>query len=164
MEIYYLLSIVLGIGILSIFSALMYFDIKHKRLPNILIITQTIICIIFTILTEIIIEQKSYSIVIIEHIFSLIPISGFYLVIFALTKGEKIGLGDVKLGIPIAMLLPWQGSLITLGLSNMMALLVCIPLLVTKKIRLNTKISFGPFLIIACLLVFFAMKFFVNFF
>lgn len=164
MELYYVLSGVVGIGVLSIFASLIYYDLRYQRLPNILIIALTILSLFFTALTEIVIEQKSCSIVIINHLLALIPVSGLYLIIYIVSKGKLVGLGDVKLGIPIAILLPWQGVLAVLVVSNVLALLTILPRLVTKKIKPNTKIAFGPFLIISTLVVFLIMKFFVDFF
>lgn len=164
MELNYILSGVIGVGILVVFSFLIYSDIRYQKLPNISIIVQITLCLLFMILTEIVIEQKSYAVVLIEHLFALFPISGFYLVVYILSKGKLVGLGDIKLGIPIAILLTWQEALITLVLANFIALIVYAPLLITKKYNMNTKISFGQFLIFACLLVFAAVKFFVNFF
>ncbi|MDL2328005.1 prepilin peptidase [Ruminococcaceae bacterium OttesenSCG-928-A11] len=164
MELSYILSSIVGISILVVFICLAFYDIRYQRLPNVLIIVQIILCIVFTYMIEVIIEQKDCSVVLITHILALLPVSGVYLLLYVLSKGKMIGFGDVKLGVPIAILLSWQGALITLGLANILALIVYAPLLLTKKIKLNTKISFGPFLIISCLLTFFAMKFFVNFF
>lgn len=164
MELYYVLSGAVALGILTCFGLLIYYDVRSQKLPNWLVIILTVLSLVFLILTEIVIEQKNYSVVMIEHALALIPVFGVYLMIHLFSKGKLVGFGDVKLGIPIAILLPWQGALATLILANVLALLVFIPILITKKAKLNTKIPFGPFLIAACLLVFFGMKFFVNFF
>ena|GEM_PF-6436816 len=163
MEWAFVLSGVAGIGILLCFAMLFHQDIKHQKLPNELIIILTIFCSVFLVLTEIVIEQKSYSTVLFNHALALIPITVLYGVIYIVSRGRMIGLGDVKLGVPIAILLPWQGAVAVLGLSNVLALIVIIIMLTTKKAKPNTKVPFGPFLIVATLLVF-VMKFFVDFF
>lgn len=164
MEWMYLLSGAVGLAILGVFVCLGYYDIRYQKLPNSLIVLATILVAVFSFLTEIIIEQKSYSTVIIEHILALFPITGFYLIVYVASKGRLIGLGDVKLGIPIGLLLSWRGALLTMLLANMLAFLILLPCLITKKIKSNTKIPFGPFLIVSGILVFFTMKFFVDFF
>lgn len=164
MEWAYVISAIVGVGILFVFICLIYCDIRYKKLPNIFMIALIVLSLIFTILTEMVIEQKSYSIILSSHFLALLPVTGLYLIIYVVSRGRLVGLGDVKLGIPIAILLPWQGAIVVLVLANLMAFAVIIPLLITKKIKSNTKIPFGPFLIVACLLTFLGMKFFVNLF
>jgi leader peptidase (prepilin peptidase)/N-methyltransferase len=164
MEWAYVISGIVGAGILTCFGGLIYHDIKRQKLPNYLIIILATLSLVFLILTEVIIEQKSYSILIIDHLLALIPITILYLIVHLASKGKLVGLGDVKLGIPIAILLPWQGALAVLVLANIAALIVIIPLLATKKIKPQAKIPLGPFLIAATVFTFFVMKFFVNFF
>jgi len=159
------LNAVVVIGILIMFACLVYKDITECKLPNWQILVLAMLSLLFSILSELTIEQMDCSAWLINHATALLPVSGFYLAVYVASRGELIGLGDVKLGVPIAILLSsWQEALLTLILANVLAMIIIVPLMITKKISVNKKVPFGPFLITACLLIFFGMKFFVNFF
>ncbi|GHU08268.1 hypothetical protein FACS189431_4230 [Alphaproteobacteria bacterium] len=74
-----------------------------------------------------------------------------------------VGLGDVKLGVVIAFLLPWQGNVAVLFLANILAAIILLPMLLRKKLKTTDQIPFGPFLVVSTIIVFFMMKFVVNF-
>jgi prepilin signal peptidase PulO-like enzyme (type II secretory pathway) len=150
--------------ILALFMGLFLTDLYYRKLPFVQVVVLTILCSIFMVLTEVIIEQKMYSLVLLDHLWSLIPLTGLFGIVFVLSRGKLIGGGDVLLGIPIAILLSWQGVLAVLLLASVLAVLFYIPLLSMKKIKPNTKLPFGSFLIVATLIVFFVVKLFVNFF
>ncbi|MEO6109429.1 MAG: prepilin peptidase [Candidatus Saccharimonadales bacterium] len=75
-------------------------------------------------------------------------LSGLYLVLYVVSKGRWVGLGDVKLGIGLALLLiDWQLALVALFMANLIGCFIVIPLLVTKKLKRNSRVPFGPLLI-----------------
>jgi leader peptidase (prepilin peptidase)/N-methyltransferase len=83
-----------------------------------------------------------------EVAFSLLILSGFYLLLYIYSKGKWIGFGDVKLGVGLALLLcNWQLALIALFLANLFGTLVFTPLMVVQKVKRTSHIPFGPFLI-----------------
>ena len=80
---------------------------------------------------------------------SLAILSGFYLALYLLSKGRWVGLGDVKLGAGLALLVcDWHLALIAFFLANFIGTLVSIPAIIFKKIQRNSHIPFGPFLIL----------------
>ncbi|MDR1197082.1 MAG: prepilin peptidase [Candidatus Nomurabacteria bacterium] len=157
-------SFALWLVIATLFLSLFLSDLYYQKLPNRLILIISLFLLVFTVLTEIVIEQKICSEVIISHLLALFPITVLFSFLHLISKGKIIGMGDAKLGIPIAILLTWQGSLAVLFLANILAALIVFPALSKKKIKPNTKIAFGPFLILATFLVFFMMEFLMNFF
>lgn len=85
---------------------------------------------------------------------SLIILPGLYGVLYALSKGAWIGFGDVKLLIPLAIMLPnWSHALLMLFLANFIGFVVLVPGMVSGKISRTARIPFGPFLIIAWFIV-----------
>lgn len=78
---------------------------------------------------------------------SLVVVAGFYYVLHILSRGKWVGLGDVKLGIFIGLALGWQAALVSLFLANVIGCLVVIPGLLLGKLRRNSQVPFGPFLI-----------------
>lgn len=81
---------------------------------------------------------------------SLVLLPGLYWVLYVVSKGKWIGFGDVKLLIPLAIMLPgWPYAFLVIFLANLLGCLWIIPGMVTKKITRKTRIPFGPFLIVA---------------
>ena len=85
-------------------------------------------------------------------------LGGVYLVLYLLSKGKWVGDGDWLLGTAIGLCLghPWL-ALITLFLANLIACLVMAP--VVKKTK-NTKIYFGPFMVIGFVIAYTFSTFF----
>ena len=91
---------------------------------------------------------------------SILILGGIYLALYLFSKGKWVGDGDWLLGtaIGIALFDPWL-SLLVLFLSNFFATLVMYPITKTKKIK---KVHFGPFLVIAFIIVYTFSGFFQS--
>ena len=158
--VYYLeiIKFALWLLILAGLTALLFFDLRYKKLPNKILFPTMAISAIFFVITSIIIEQNGYSNSLIQLLLAMIPIAGVYGLIFLLSKGKLIGFGDVKLGIVIGFLLTWQATVAVLFLANILAFLILLPLLLLGIIKSDKQIPFGQYLIIATIIVFFLTK------
>jgi prepilin signal peptidase PulO-like enzyme (type II secretory pathway) len=65
------------------------------------------------------------------------------------TKGKGIGLGDVKLMVPLSLLLGWPIVTIGLFLAFVLGAIVGVVLILLGKKKFGQTIPFGPFLITA---------------
>lgn len=74
-------------------------------------------------------------------------------VVWAITRGRGIGLGDIKLMLPLGALLGLKGTLLLLWLAFILGGLVGFWLLARGQAKLKTPIPFGPFLIAAAALL-----------
>ena len=75
-------------------------------------------------------------------------LSGIYLVLFIVSKGQWIGFGDVKLGIGLGLMLgDWQLAFLALFLANLIGCFIALPLMIRKKLERTSHIPFGPLLI-----------------
>lgn len=80
---------------------------------------------------------------------SLLVLPGLYWALYAFSKGGWIGFGDVKLLVPLAIMLPhWTEAVLALFLANLLGCIWIIPGMAMKKFTRKTRIPFGPFLII----------------
>lgn len=87
-----------------------------------------------------------------ENIYSGFFFSFLILLIYLLTKGRGMGLGDVKLTIGLGVWLGMSKGLTFLLLSFLTGGIIASILLLTGKAKMKTKIAFGPFLIIGFLI------------
>jgi len=159
-----IIQFALWLTILTGLIALLFFDLRYKKLPNKIMFPTMAVSVIFFVITSVIIEQNSYSDALVTVVLAMLPIAGVYGLIYLVSRGKLVGFGDVKLGVIIGFLLVWQAGVAVLFLANILAFLVMLPQLILKKADANKNISFGPFLIIATTSVFFVVKLFVDLF
>jgi leader peptidase (prepilin peptidase)/N-methyltransferase len=83
-------------------------------------------------------------------------LSGLYFALYLVSQGRWVGFGDVKLGVGLALLLgDWQLALIALFLANFVGCLIVLPFMIAGKLKRNSRVPFGPLLIIGMVLAFF---------
>lgn len=79
--------------------------------------------------------------------------AGLYWVLYMVSKGKWVGFGDIKLAVFMGAVLGWQKTLLLLMLANFIGLLVVLPGLLTKKLTPTSRVPFGPFMIVAFVIV-----------
>jgi prepilin signal peptidase PulO-like enzyme (type II secretory pathway) len=97
---------------------------------------------------------------------ALLPITGVYLFIYligAVRGTELIGFGDIKLGVVFALLASWSANILVLFIANVVGALVAVVLMIMKKKKLASVVAFGPFLIVAFVVVFLGNFSLLNF-
>ena len=125
---------------LLIFSA--GFDLKYMILPD--FSTAILIAIAFL---GVVFDEKN----IIPYLVTAIGASGFLGLLYIVTKGKGMGLGDVKLAVFMGLFLGWPKTLGAFYLAFIAGAIVGLILLGFKKVRMKSEIPFGPFLIMATL-------------
>lgn len=76
-------------------------------------------------------------------------LSGLYWILNKVSNGKWVGFGDVELGLGLALLLAdWRLAFIALFMANLIGCLIVLPPLLAGKIKRNSRIPFGPLLII----------------
>lgn len=83
---------------------------------------------------------------------SIAILGGLYLILYLVSKGKWVGDGDWLLGTAIALALfdPWL-ALVALFIANCLACIIMAPTAIKRK---QSKIYFGPFLVIAFVIVY----------
>ncbi|MCA9329680.1 prepilin peptidase, partial [Candidatus Saccharibacteria bacterium] len=81
--------------------------------------------------------------------------AGIFWLLYQLSNGKLIGGGDVKLGVVYGILLGGPiNALLCIFIASTMGTLVSVPLIIAGKANKATKIPFGPYLIIATIIVY----------
>jgi len=80
---------------------------------------------------------------------SILILSGIYWMIYIISKGMWIGFGDIKLGLGLALLLAdWRLAFLALFAANFVGCLIVLPAMLIGKLKRNSRIPFGPLLIV----------------
>jgi prepilin signal peptidase PulO-like enzyme (type II secretory pathway) len=79
---------------------------------------------------------------------------GLFYVLFQMSGGRWIGGGDVKLGFLLGLVVggPMEAVMV-LFLSSLLGVIAILPLLAAKKASRKSLIPYGPFLIIAAIVI-----------
>lgn len=131
---------------------LVAYDIKWRILPDFLTVSYGLVSLVFVALRYFIVNDVNlYSLAI-----ALVIMSGVYGVLYLISKGKWIGLGDVKLGVGLGLILAsWQTAFVGLFLANLIGCVLVIPGLASKKLKANSEIAFGPLLALGSFISFF---------
>lgn len=133
------------------FAILSIYDFKWMILPNRLVYPLIILAIIYVLCISILSGSVDP---VLSGFFGVIFSSGLFYLIFQLSDGKWIGGGDVKLAIVLGLLIGGPlNSLLMLFIASLVGSLVSIPLVISGS-SLKKKIPFGPFLIIATIIVY----------
>lgn len=151
-----MLSLAMGLWLvcLVVMMALFIYDLRWRLLPNKLVFPLIVISLLLSAVMNLGLAHVSLMDWLITLGLGMLPITGVYGILYLLSRGRWIGLGDVKLGIAIGLLISWWGGVLVLFLSNLLASLASVPGLLKRRISGASEIPFGPFLLVATYLVF----------
>jgi leader peptidase (prepilin peptidase)/N-methyltransferase len=139
-------------------AILFVYDLRWFLLPNVVMFSVIGVSVVSALL---VLAQGPDLLGAVTNVLSSIFIlSGLYLIIYLISKGQWIGFGDIKLGLALALLLAdWRLALLALFAANLIGCLIVIPGMLSGKITRTTRIPFGPLLIVGTLVSFFAGRF-----
>ncbi len=154
---------------LSLVFLYQYFGFNLNFLINYLLVLLTFVIFVIDIEHQIIPDRLSFLLFLVSivYIFFYTNISiysalfsGFasslvYLFLHLVTNGRGMGLGDVKLAIPIGIMFSFERNITWILTTFVLGGFVAFILLIFKKASLKTKIAFGPFMIISFWIIYF---------
>lgn len=124
-----------------VFSAV--FDLKYMILPDFSTITLIIIALL-----GVVFDEKN----IVPYLLSAVGASSFLLILYLITKGKGMGMGDVKLAIFMGLFLGFPKIITAFYIAFIVGAIVGIVLILLKKKDRKSEIAFGPFLILGTLI------------
>ena len=130
-------------SLMTILFGIFLIDIKHYIIPNKLLIAAIVISLLYYwyISGLGIYVYLLSAVIIFAVLFLLRLISGY------IYHREAFGMGDVKLGALLGFILSWKAALLAIFFGFLTAGLVLLVLAILHKIKRNSYIPFGPFLI-----------------
>ena len=132
--------------------ALVIYDLLWFELPNRIIYPLTALAALQVLIVAIFYGGGVNSLF--GAVWGVLVIGGLFYVIFQISKGRWIGGGDVKLGALLGLLVGGPlASILVLFLASLGGTIIAVPLLATGKAKRDTHLPFGPFLIIAAIIV-----------
>lgn len=143
---YFVLWLIAGVLLTILFA----YDLKWSILPNKImfpLIAVAAVAAAFTVFSSLDIVGSLINLAV-----AIFLLSGLYLIVWLVSKGQWIGFGDVKLGLALALLLgDWKLAFLALFAANLIGCFVVIPGMLMGKITRKTRVPFGPLLILGAI-------------
>lgn len=134
-------------------TILFIYDMRHFLLPDVIVWPLAVLGTVLFVLRMMFYDTPPVWWAL-EMVVALLPVTGLYGLLYAISKGRWIGFGDVKLGIFIGLALGWQYALIALLIANYLGFFWVLPKLLRGKLDRTSHMPFGPFLIVATFISF----------
>lgn len=126
--------------ICTLLIVLFIIDLRTMLLPDYYVLLLSLVAMALVAL-----QTADLTLLITNNLAGLATGVGFLGLILILPP-HGIGIGDIKLMVPLGFVFGWPQTIVLLGLSFIIGGLVGIWLLLRKKAQLKTAIPFGPFL------------------
>lgn len=137
-----------------VFIAILFiYDLKWKLLPDKIVFPLIAIGALGTV-TICLLQQQNWHLLL-NAAEGVGVFAGFLGLLYLVSGGRWIGLGDVKLAIFMGLVLGMPNAVLGLIGSFYVGAIVTAPLLFAKKLNAKSQVPFGPFLLTSFTLVFF---------
>lgn len=148
-----IVSFSLWLIILTGLMALLVYDLRWYLLPNKIVYPLTLIGVIYAVIDITTSNNHPFK-ALINHLLAVAVGGGIFYVLFQISSGKWIGGGDVKLGWLLGLIVGTPGkSMLLIFMAAILGSLASIPLLASHRLKRNSTIPFGPFLITAAIIV-----------
>ncbi len=142
--------------LMSILLIVFFIDLKHMIIPNGLVLTGLAGGVAFFILRLVYTDSILGTAPWYSPLLGMVAASGFLLLValigMAIYGGDALGMGDVKIFIPIGLFLGLKLSLISLVFSIFIGGFAGLFLMITGLKSRKSQIPFGPFIVIGTFL------------
>lgn len=141
--------------IFSLLLVISVYDLKHKIIPEILVGILIVLAFIGIFLFEDTIFFPHMPKVF--ELFSGLILAAPFALIWLVSKGKWMGLGDAKLAVGMGYLLGIYGGMSAIMIGSIIGSIVGIFLMIfsNKKYSMKTELPFAPFLVLGTIIVFF---------
>ncbi len=134
------------------FVALILYDLRWFLLPHSIVMPLIGLAFLQVLLQSFVWGQGIRSLLM--ALLGALVIGGLFFVLYTVSKGRWIGGGDITLGVLLGLLVGGvPEALLVIFLASFIGTLIAVPLLATGKADRTTHLPFGPFLIVAGIVV-----------
>ncbi len=129
-------QLVFQLVFVSFLIVIFVYDLKHYLILDKVLIPGVALAMVYQI------WQGQFR----AAVLGAVLLSGFFGILYLVSRGRWIGLGDVKLGIFLGVLVPWPATLVLVFLAYFLGAAVALPLLLWGAKHLSDRLPFGTFL------------------
>ncbi len=143
--------------VISIIVVVFVIDLEHYLILDKIILPASALLLLYHFVTDVLLGnlQLSLGSNLISGLLASLVASGFFYVIWLISKGKWIGFGDVKYAIFMGLAVGFPNVLVALFSAFMIGSIVGVFLIIFGGKELSSKLPFGTFLSIGLLLALF---------
>ena len=127
------------LAVSSMLLVIFVYDLKHYLIPDKIIYSAIILALLY--------QGFTGWTFLLNPLYAGFLAAGFFLAIVLVSRERWMGLGDVKLGFLMGILLGWPDVLAALFLAVFTGAIIGIGLIISGKKGLKSEVPFGPFLV-----------------
>lgn len=142
-----LLSVPILLILIFCLLMILVIDMELQIIPDTLVLLLSAVALPYLLLIH---PEVLY-----ENLLAGFGAATFFLALHLITKGKGMGLGDVKLALPLGFLVGLRLTALWLFASFILGAVVGLVLIWLGKARMGRPIAFGPFIVLAFLLTLF---------
>ncbi len=135
---------------LVIFSSLLVIvisDVKFFLIPDLMVLTGSLAVLAFLLCSSTLSPSGLFL-----HFVTGLFSSLFFFILWRVTAGRGMGMGDVKLAFLLGFLLGYPGAVVAFYLAFLTGALSGVILILGKRLHLKSRMPFGPFMIAGALI------------
>ena len=141
--------LIIYFGLVSSLIVVFFADFKYQIIPDSMQVAFFVFSTIFNF------QFSNFKFQILNSFVAALVVMSPILLLWLVTKGKGMGFGDVKLAFNVGFLLGLKAGLLALYLAFIAGGIVGFFLLISRKSKLESKIAFGPFIVIGTLVMLF---------
>ncbi len=147
-----ILSFVLWLVLLVGFMALIVYDLRWMLLPNRIMAPLSAVAALMACVRVATAVDPLRALI--DTALAVAVGGGIFYILFQVSSGKWIGGGDVKLGWLLGLVIATPArALLLIFVASTLGSLISLPLLATKRLKKTSVIPFGPFLLMAAIVV-----------
>ena len=160
---FWIFSFVYYIFISCLLIIIFVSDLKHYIIPDEIVFPAILVSGIWNLVSGIFFHvYTKYEIL--NTIYSALIAAGFFLLIVLVSKGNWMGVGDIKLVFFMGLFLGWPNTFVALFLAFFIGAIIGLGLVFFKNKALKSEIPFGPFLVFGTFVALFWVEKLINFY
>lgn len=146
------LLFILWLPLLVGFMALIVYDFRWMLLPNRIVYPLAYIAGAFAVISVVSAEKPGMALI--NTTLAVIIGGGLFYALYQVSNGKWIGGGDVRLGWILGLIAGTPArSALFIFIAALLGTVISLPLMASHKMKRNSIIPFGPFLIIGLIIV-----------
>jgi len=140
------------LGVSTGFMALTIYDARWQILPSRVLYPVGVLAALQVVVLTF--AQRDWQVAF-GALLGVICLGGLFYALFQVSGGRWIGGGDVRLGVVIGLLVGGPAeAILVLFIASLLGTMFALPSLITKKPELTRRVAFGPFLVVATVIVY----------
>jgi len=144
-SIFQFLKLLYLLSVACLLEVIFIYDLKHYIIPDRLVFPAIGLAFLYQFFLFLNCKLKIENLT--NLALAILVSSGFFFLIWLISRGRWLGFGDVKLALFMGLFLGWPNILMALFFAFISGAIIGLILIVLQKKKMKSEVPFGPFLV-----------------